>query len=190
MASVDASLPRRGRWLEFSLVSSAFSGVPALVASAIFGMSLQKPLVDRIAPELAHLHQSLGSRLELTAPLTMGVALVALMWLKRMPDITGLRILLSSAALFVSTWLGKTFAFGMTASARAADGRFVVHGNHLVWETDPTAALTNALAESYWTHGLALLVNYYRLYGPVQFGLSVACGVVLGGYWAYRLRDV
>jgi len=178
-------------WLEVPLVTSFISGLPALGAATIFTMSVQKPLTERIAPELVQFHQTLATRLELTAPLTIGVALIALMWLKRTPDVFGLRVLLSTGALLLTTWLGKTLAFGLTASARTDAGHFVVvEGNRLVWQSDQTAVVTNALAESYWTHGIALLVNYFRLYGPLQFGFSIVCGLFLGGYWAYRLRSI
>lgn len=189
MSSPEAPPSGPRAWLEAPLVTGFGATVPAAVATWIFGETLQKPLVERITPELVHLHQSLASRLQLTAPLTIGAALIALLWFRSLPDHFGLRVLASTAVLMATTWLGKTFAFGLAAGDVASEGEFVVENGRLLWETNSTGVLSNALSDHMWTHGLALLLRYYVLYGPAQFWLSLGCGALLGGYWAWKLAQ-
>ncbi|MCY3003739.1 MAG: hypothetical protein NTV21_18235 [Planctomycetota bacterium] len=176
-------------WLEAPLVTGLGASIPAGIAGLIFGESLQKPLLERISPEFVHLHQTLVSRLQLTAPLTLGVALILILWVRAVPDHSGLRMLASTAVLMATTWLGKTFAFGTAAGDVASEGGFVVENGHLVWQTNATGVLANELSGGMWTHGISLLLRYYVLYGPLQFFLSLGCGALLGGYWAWKLAQ-
>lgn len=188
MAPPESAAPL-GAWLEAPLVTGLGAGIPAGIAAWVFGESLQKPLVERVTPELVHLHQDLVSRLQLTAPLTLGVALILILWVRAIPDHAGLRVLASTAVLMATTWLGKTFAFGLAAGNAASEGEFVVENGQILWRTDTTGVLSNALSDHVWTHGLALLLRYYVLYGPLQFFLSLGCGALLGGYWAWKLAQ-
>ncbi len=176
-------------WLETPLVTGLGASIPAGIAGMVLGESLQKPLLERITPDLVHLHQSLISRLQLTAPLTVGAALIFLLWFRSLPEHLGLRVLASTAVLMATTWLGKTFAFGLAAGNSASEGGFIVENGQLLWRTDTTGVLSNALSDHVWTHGLALLLRYYALYGPLQFFLSLGCGALLGGYWAWKLAQ-
>ena len=161
-------------WLETPLVTGLGASIPAGIAGMVLGESL---------------HQSLVSRLQLTAPLTVGAALIFLLWFRSLPEHFGLRVLASTAVLMATTWLGKTFAFGLAAGNSASEGGFIVENGQLLWRTDTTGVLSNALSDHVWTHGLALLLRYYALYGPLQFFLSLGCGALLGGYWAWKLAQ-
>jgi hypothetical protein len=178
------------RWAGLSAVTAFLGGLPALIAAFIFGTVIRKPLLDAVVPvEMVRFQASLAERLLLTGPLTLAVALFAFLCVAKFVEDWPTRLLTGSALLVSTSWLGKALSYGLAADFTAPRGKFVVVGNRLVWEADTLGMASNVLAGSIWTKGIALLLNYYRLYGPEQFLLSLICGAFLGSYWAWKIRD-
>jgi hypothetical protein len=104
----------------------------------------------------------------LTAPLSLGVAAIVLLWRWVGRDQPGVVVLGSGLILAASTWLGKTLSIGFAADLDAARMQGL------------TGVVASEFAGGMWTKGLGYLLGYFQFYGPRLFLLATVAGLLVG----------
>jgi hypothetical protein len=144
-------------------------------AGSRWGLALSALSVPAVAlAEKAFKHFVYGGEegfmaiLLLTAPLSIGVALIVLLWRWLGRDQPGPAVLGSGLILAATTWLGKALSVGLAADPDA--GRMTGFSNLLASE----------FARGTWTKALGYLIAYFQFYGARLFILATLAGLFVG----------
>jgi hypothetical protein len=114
----------------------------------------------------------------LTAPLSLGVAGIVLLWRWVGRDQPGVVVLGSGLILAACTWLGKTMSIGLAADLDA--GRM----------QGLTGMVASEFAKGPWTKGIGYLLGYFQFYGPRLFVLATLAGLLVGWNALHQLHKM